>query len=38
MSLSNETPTPPVYCEISADLQTQMNLILQSEAIVVDAD
>jgi len=38
MSLSNETPTPPVYWKISVDLQTQMNLILQSEAVAANAD
>ena len=36
MSLNNETPPPPVYREISADLQAKMNLIIQSEATVAD--
>jgi hypothetical protein len=38
MSLSNEAPVSPVYRKISADLQTQMNLVLQSEAVAADAD
>lgn len=36
MSLNNETPPPPAYREISADLQAKMNLIIQSEATVAD--
>ena len=36
MSLNNETTPPPVYREISADLQAKMNLIIQSEATVAD--
>jgi len=37
MSLSNETSAPPVYREISADLQSKINLLLHSEAVIADS-